>query len=87
MVGRAIKVAADITKLNEIEAIRRQIEQQLGPVDILVANAGGNYAVPGLLESIDEDGWRLSIDGNLTATFLSIKSFLPGMKERLRGRS
>ena len=83
--GRAIYVIADTTKLNEIEAMRRQIEQQLGPVDILVANAGGNYALPGPLESISEEGWRLSIDGNLTATFLSLKSFLPGMKERRRG--
>jgi 3-oxoacyl-[acyl-carrier protein] reductase len=83
--GPAIQVTADITKLDEIEAMRRQIEQQLGPVDILIANAGGNYAMPGPLESISEDGWRLSIDGNLTATFLSLKSFLPGMKERGRG--
>ena len=83
--GRAIHVMADITKLNEIEAMRRQIEQQLGPIDILVANAGGNYVMPGPLESIGEDGWRLSIDGNLTATFFSLKSFLPGMKERRRG--
>lgn len=59
--GRAIQVGADITKLNEIEAMRRQIEQQLGPVDILVANAGGNHVVPGPLESIGEDGWRLTI--------------------------
>ena len=83
--GRAIYVIANTTKLNEIEAMRRQIEQQLGPVDILVANAGGNYALPGPLESISEEGWRLSIDGNLTATFLSLKSFLPGMKDRRRG--
>src|SRR5262249_35761777 len=32
-----------------------------------------------------EEGWRLAIDGNLTATFLTIKSVLPGMKERGRG--
>jgi 3-oxoacyl-[acyl-carrier protein] reductase len=83
--GCAIHVTADTTKLDEIEAMRRQIEQQLGPVDILVANAGGNYMMPGPLESIGEDGWRLSIDGNLTATFLSLKSFLPGMKQRRRG--
>jgi 3-oxoacyl-[acyl-carrier protein] reductase len=83
--GRAIQVTAEVTKLNEIEAMRRQIEQQLGPVDILVANAGGNYVMPGPLESISEDGWRISIDGNLTATFLCLKSFLPRMKERQRG--
>jgi 3-oxoacyl-[acyl-carrier protein] reductase len=83
--GSAIHVVADTTKLHEIDAMRRQIEQQLGPVDILVANAGGSYAMPGPLENIDEDGWRISIDGNLTATFLTIKSFLPGMKERRQG--
>jgi len=83
--GHAIHVVADTTNLSEIEAMRQQIEQQLGPVDILVANAGGNYAMPGPLETISEDGWRLSIDGNLTATFLSLKCFLPGMKERRRG--
>jgi len=76
---------ADTTKLNEVEVMRRQIEQQLGPVDVLVANAGGNYTKPGPLEDVDEEGWRLSIDGNLTATFLCLKSFLPGMKERRRG--
>jgi 3-oxoacyl-[acyl-carrier protein] reductase len=83
--GRAIYVTADTTKLDEIEAMRRHIEQRLGPVDILVANAGGNHTMPGPLESIGEDGWGRSVDGNLTATFLSLKSFLPGMKERRRG--
>jgi 3-oxoacyl-[acyl-carrier protein] reductase len=83
--GRAIHVAADTTKLDEVEAMRRRIERELGPVDVLVANAGGNHTLPGPLEDVGEDGWRLSIDCNLTATFLSFKSFLPGMKERRRG--
>jgi 3-oxoacyl-[acyl-carrier protein] reductase len=83
--GRTIRVIGDTTKFNEIESIRGQIEGQLGPVDILVANAGGNNSMPGPLESIDEAGWRLSIESNLTATFLSLKSFLPGMKERRCG--
>jgi 3-oxoacyl-[acyl-carrier protein] reductase len=83
--GRAVHVVADTTKLDEIEAMRHQIEHQLGPVDILVANAGGSYTKPGPLEEITEDGWRASVDGNLTATFLTIKSFLPGMKQRRSG--
>jgi len=37
------------------------------------------------VEEITEDGWRASVDANLTATFLTIKSVLPGMKERRRG--
>jgi 3-oxoacyl-[acyl-carrier protein] reductase len=39
----------------------------------------------GPVEQIAEEGWRASVDGNLTATFLTIKSVLPGMKERRRG--
>src|SRR5215470_15603600 len=41
--------------------------------------------MPGPIEDISEEGWHASIDGNLTATFLTIKSFLPGMKERKAG--
>ncbi len=83
--GRAIEVRADLTRFAEIEAIRRQIEAELGPVDVLVANAGGSFTRPGPLEEIDEAGWRASVDGNLTATFLTLKSFLPGMKQRKSG--
>jgi 3-oxoacyl-[acyl-carrier protein] reductase len=83
--GTVIHMAADITKFGEIEAMRRQIEGTLGPVDILVANAGENLVMPGPFEEISEEGWHATIDVNLTATFLTIKSFLPGMKERKAG--
>jgi 3-oxoacyl-[acyl-carrier protein] reductase len=84
--GRAVQVTGDITSFADIEAMRGSVEEQLGPVDILIANAGANLTRPHLsLEEIPEDGWRASIDANLTATFLCIKSFLPGMKQRGRG--
>jgi 3-oxoacyl-[acyl-carrier protein] reductase len=83
--GRAMQIAADLTQVTEIEAMRLQIERELGSVDVLIANAGGNYTMPGPLEDVSEEGWRASIDGNLTATFLTLKSFLPGMKQRRRG--
>jgi 3-oxoacyl-[acyl-carrier protein] reductase len=83
--GRAHAVVADITKFAEIEAARREIEDKLGPIDILVANAGGSFSPPGPVEETSEEGWRASVDGNLTATFLTIKSILPGMKERGAG--
>lgn len=78
-------VVADVTRFREIEAMRQEIEREIGPVDILVANAGGSFTMPGPLEQISEEGWRASVDGNLTATFLTIKSILPGMKERKAG--
>jgi 3-oxoacyl-[acyl-carrier protein] reductase len=40
---------------------------------------------PGPLEQLDEAEWRESVDTNLTATFLTIKAFLPGMKQRRHG--
>jgi 3-oxoacyl-[acyl-carrier protein] reductase len=83
--GRAIAVIADLTRYEEVEAMRDSIEQRLGPVDILVANAGGSPIPPGLLEDIAEADWRESVDANLTTTFLTIKAFLPGMKSRHQG--
>lgn len=83
--GRAVPVLGDVTRYAEIERMRREIEAELGPVEILVANAGGNLSPPGAVEEIDEGQWRATVDENLTATFLTIKSFLPGMKARRKG--
>jgi 3-oxoacyl-[acyl-carrier protein] reductase len=83
--GTAMQVVAELTRFAEIETIRQEVERSLGPVDILVANAGGSFTQPGPLEETSEEGWHASVDGNLTATFLTIKSFLPGMKERKTG--
>jgi 3-oxoacyl-[acyl-carrier protein] reductase len=83
--ARVMSVIADLTRYDEIEGMRDRIEQVHGPVDILVANAGGSPSRPGPIEEISEEAWRASVDANLTATFLTIKCFLTGMKERGRG--
>jgi 3-oxoacyl-[acyl-carrier protein] reductase len=83
--GRALPVTADLTSYGAIVALRDTVERELGPVDTVVANAGGSPARPAPLEEISEADWRLSVDTNLTATFLTIKAFLPGMKQRRRG--
>jgi 3-oxoacyl-[acyl-carrier protein] reductase len=83
--GRALAVTGDLTDSSQVEAMRKRVEQQAGPVDILVANAGGSLVRPGPLEEISEQDWRASIDANLTATFLTIRSYLPAMKQRGRG--
>jgi 3-oxoacyl-[acyl-carrier protein] reductase len=83
--GRAFAAIADLTSYEQIETVRDSIEQHLGPVDILVANAGGSTVRPGPLEDISEADWRVSVETNLTATFLTIKAFLPAMKQRHRG--
>jgi 3-oxoacyl-[acyl-carrier protein] reductase len=83
--GKVLDVTGDVTSFADIEAMRQRIEQELGPIDILVANAAGGRAMPGPFEEITEKDWHSSVDGSLTATFLTIKSFLPGMKQRGAG--
>jgi len=83
--GRVTQVTGDVTKPADLDAMRADIERAFGRVDVLVASAGGSPTRPGPLETITEEGWRAALDGNLTATFLTIKCFLPGMKERKSG--
>ncbi len=83
--GTALAMTCDLTRYDRLDAMRENIEGRLGPVDILVANSGGSTVRPAPLEEISEADWRESLDANLTATFLTIKAFLPGMKQRGRG--
>jgi 3-oxoacyl-[acyl-carrier protein] reductase len=83
--GRCVSVVGDVTNFADLETMRHQIEDALGTIDIAVANAGGSFTMPAPIEEIPEDGWRASVEGNLTATFLTIKSILPGMKARKAG--
>jgi 3-oxoacyl-[acyl-carrier protein] reductase len=80
--GEALGVAADCTNLAAIEQMRKQTEEELGPVEVVAAFAGGGRARPGPLAQTTEEEWHSTVDANLTATFLTLKSFLPGMIER-----
>ena len=82
--GEARGYSADITSFAAIEALRADIEADLGPADILISFAGGFLGIKPLWE-IEEDDWRAIIDSNLTSTFLTLKSFLPGMIKRRSG--
>ncbi len=83
--GSVVAVTGDVTRSSELEQMRVAIEREVGAVDVLVANAGGNLTPPADLELIPEDGWRSTVDENMLATFLTLKAFLPGMKDRRRG--
>jgi len=83
--GDVFTVTGDLNDYEQIEKMRRRLEDRVGPADVVVANAGGNPVRPSSIEDITEADWRRSVDTNLTATFLTIKSFLPGMKQRGHG--
>lgn len=82
--GEAIGVVADCTDKAALEDLRETTERELGPVDVLCAFAGFEPgAAP--FQDTSEEVWRSVIDGNLTATFLTLSVFVPGMIERQRG--
>src|ERR671933_2653415 len=80
--GQAIGVAADVRDFAAIERMRQQVEQELGPVEVLAAFAASGGPPPKPIVQITQQEWRSAIDGNLTSTFLTLKSFLPAMLER-----
>jgi 3-oxoacyl-[acyl-carrier protein] reductase len=83
--GRSIGVIADLTDADAVERLHATTARELGPVDILVANAGGSPAPPGPVEDITLDTWDATQDTNLRATFLTVKAALPSMKQRGHG--
>jgi 3-oxoacyl-[acyl-carrier protein] reductase len=83
--GSAVGVAADATSLAATEHVRDRVASELGAVDFVAAFAGSGSAPPGPVYELSEDEWHSTVDGNLTATFLTLKTFLPGMIERRAG--
>jgi 3-oxoacyl-[acyl-carrier protein] reductase len=83
--GGAIGVAADCTDASAIDELREHVERELGPVELLAVFAGGGIIKPGPPEKVTEQEWHSVLDANLTATFLTVKSLLPGMMDRQRG--
>jgi 3-oxoacyl-[acyl-carrier protein] reductase len=83
--GEAVGVDGDCTDPAAVLRLRQVVEQELGPAEVLAAFVGGGRARPGPVADIPEGDWQSTLDGSLTATFLTLKSFLPGMIQRGRG--
>ena len=83
--GIALAVTADVS---DAEAVRRtveMIEQKLGPVDLLVNNAGAGGPFGPAWENDPEQWWRC-FEVNVHGPFLCCHAVLPGMLARKRGR-
>lgn len=81
---RVILVQADVSRSDQVNGMIAQIEKQLGPVNILVNNAG--VARPLKVEEISEEEWDAAIDINLKSAFLVTQAVLPKMREQKWGR-
>ena len=77
------KDTADLTAADAV----RDFFSGLGPVDILINNAGGACGQVGRpLEEVTGQDWQTVVDANLTSTFLCTRAVVPAMKERRWGR-
>ena len=75
---------ADMTKPAEIAAMVPDTEKRLGPVDILINNAGIQHVAP--IDSFPTEKWDAILAINLSSVFHLTKAALPGMKARRWGR-
>lgn len=82
--AQAIGVCADATEAEQLVHVREQVERRLGPVDVLLPYAGGFHRFSAVWD-IPVEEWEEVLRGNLTATFLALREFLPGMIERGSG--
>jgi NAD(P)-dependent dehydrogenase (short-subunit alcohol dehydrogenase family) len=78
-------VPADVSQRDEVERLVADVEHELGPIDLLFANAGvGNEGDP-IWEASPDDWWRV-FEVNVRGVFLCTRAVIPGMLERGGGR-
>ena len=82
--GRALPVTWDLGDLDAVDAHVSEIENSLGPVDILVNNTGGPPPTPAAGQ--DPATWRTSFEQMILSVIVITDRVLPGMRERGWGR-
>jgi 3-oxoacyl-[acyl-carrier protein] reductase len=82
--AEAVGLAADLSSEDGVVGLRAEVEDKLGPTEVLLAFAGGFGARTPLLETKVEE-WNHVVESNLTSTFLTLREFAPGMVERGSG--
>jgi NAD(P)-dependent dehydrogenase (short-subunit alcohol dehydrogenase family) len=76
-------VVADVSRREDVERMVEEVERDLGPTDLLVANAGIDR---GRNWDADPDDWWSTFEVNVLGVYLCCRAVLPGMIERGRGR-
>src|SRR5271168_602952 len=82
--GRAIAVAADVSQGYDVAIMVDQVTKALGPIDILINNAG--MAIVRGVDDLTEAEFDLTISVNLKSAFLCTQAVLPAMRARQWGR-
>lgn len=81
---QAIKVGADITKLNEAQKLIHTVADQLGGLQVLVNNVGDYIKKP--IDETTPEEWHIMLDSNLNAPFYLTQTALPYLSKTGYGR-
>ena len=82
--GRALGLGVDVTCWDSVQQMVERTEQALGPVAILVNNAGSLVTIAPIWEADPQQWWR-DVEVTLCGTFLCSRAVLPGMIARRYG--
>jgi 3-oxoacyl-[acyl-carrier protein] reductase len=82
--GKAIAIAADVSQSAEVARMAAEVQGDLGPIDVLVNNAG--LAILHGIDELTEDDFDRTIAVNLKSAFLCTQAVLPGMRAKKWGR-
>jgi NAD(P)-dependent dehydrogenase (short-subunit alcohol dehydrogenase family) len=80
----AVARVLDVTEFERIDGVVDDIEANVGPVDVLVNNAG--YGHEGIMEEAPLDEMRRQFDVNVFGAVAMMKAVVPFMRKRRRGR-
>lgn len=87
-----LPVLGDLTRRDDVARVVETVNAKLGPIDILVHNAGGNISAaggepkPDTAMAMNEADMRAVIDRNLLSLIFVCQAVTPGMVARQRGR-
>ena len=82
--GRALPLVADVTRPDDVVHVTSQAAALLGPIDILVANAGGPPSTT--FTTTTDEQLQSALELNLLASIRLARAVVPGMRERRWGR-
>ena len=81
--GEAVAHALDLTDPDSVTAFAKHVTGDLGPIEVVVSNAGA--VAPGVIHEVDSERFGRELDVNLLGAHRLVRAFVPGMVARRRG--